>query len=151
MKQLHGTAHADVARPIEECFAVLVAIDCYPLWCSELVRRVHVLERGDDGVPTRAETTLHVSHGPLAKDLDLLLAVRVQRPEVVQLTRVPYGPSDTEELDVIWRLEKHGETRVELDLHASLAVPRLVPLGGLGEALADRLVRSAVKTLQSGA
>ncbi len=44
----------------------------------EVVRRVEVVERGDDGTATKARTTLHVSQGPFNRDIDLLLSVQTE-------------------------------------------------------------------------
>jgi hypothetical protein len=88
-----------------------------------------------------------VSYGPLVKDFNLLLAIRVERPGTVQLTRIPHAPSDQEAFQVTWRLEDRGETGIRLDLAANLSVPRLVPLGGVGDAMAAGFVRAATRAL----
>lgn len=113
--------------PIEDCFALLAALDAYPSWYPDVVREVEVLEYGDDELPLRAETRLHLAYGPVSRDLDLLLAVRVRRPGLVQLTHVPRGPSSGASFDATWRLEDHAGTRLELELDATMPVPRLVP------------------------
>jgi hypothetical protein len=38
MKELDGTAMAAVPAPVEECLAVLEAVDRYPAWYPEVVR-----------------------------------------------------------------------------------------------------------------
>lgn len=147
MKELKGAAAATVRAPIEECFALLAALDRYPDWYPEVVREVSVLERGEDGLPARAETKLHVSHGPIARDLSLLLAVGVEAPVTIRLTRVPHGASDPERFEVTWRLQERRETHVALELDAKLSVPRLVPLGGIGDAIADGFIQAAICVL----
>jgi hypothetical protein len=151
MKRLHGTAASAVTAPIESCFDLLVAVDRYPTWYPEVVREVEVVERGDGGRPSQARTTLHVSHGPLVRDFRLVLSVYTERPAIVRLTRIPHGPSDSERFQVSWGLRAAGaETRVELELDANLSVPRLVPLGSIGEAMAAGFVAAAEKALRAG-
>ncbi len=150
MKHLHGAAQAAVDVPIEDCLAFLAALDAYPSWYPDVVRDVEVVEDDDDGLPLRAETKLHLSYGPVSRDLDLLLAVRVQRPDLVQLTHVPRGHSSGTAFDAIWRLEDHGQTRLDLELDATMPVPRLVPLAGVGDAFAAGFMQAAVGRLESG-
>lgn len=150
MKHLEGSAEAVVDVPIEDCLALLAALDDYPGWYPDVVSDVQVLERGDDGLPLRAETKLHLSYGPISRDLDLLLAVKVHRPGLVQLTHVPRGQSSGTSFDATWRLEDHAGTHLELELDATMPVPRLVPLGGVGDAFAAGFMQAAVERLESG-
>jgi hypothetical protein len=150
MKHLHGVAQAAVGVPIEECLAFLAALEAYPSWYPDVVREVKVAESGDDGLPLRAETKLHLSYGPVSRDLDLLLAVRVRRPGLVQLTHVPRGPSSGASFDATWRLEDRAGTHLELELDATMPVPRLVPLDGVGDAFAGGFMQAAVGRLESG-
>ena len=150
MKHLHGAAQATVDVPIEECLAQLAALEAYPSWYPDVVREVKVVENGDDGLPARAETKLHLAYGPVARDLDLLLAVEVRRPDLVQLTHVSRGRSSGASFDATWRLEDDDGTRLELELDAIMPVPRLVPLGGVGDAFAAGFMQAAVERLESG-
>jgi hypothetical protein len=150
MKHLKGTARAGVAAPIEDCFALFAALEGYPSWYRDVVTEVEVVEVGDDGLPLRAETKLHLSYGPVAKDLDLLLAVRVRAPDLVHLTHVPRGPSSGASFDAIWRLEDRGGTGLELELEATMPVPALVPVGRVGDAFAAGFMQAAVQRLDSG-
>jgi hypothetical protein len=136
--------------PIDECLAFLAALEAYPSWYPDVVREVEVVESGDDGLPLRAETKLHLSYGPVSRDLDLLLAVRVRRPGLVQLTHVPRGPSSGASFDATWRLEDRAGTHLELELDATMPVPRLVPLGRVGDAFAAGFMQAAVGRLESG-
>jgi hypothetical protein len=150
MKHLQGAAQAVVDVPIEEVLAFLAALEAYPSWYPDVVREVKVVESGEDGLPSRAETKLHLSYGPVSRDLDLLLAVRVQRPGLVQLKHVPRGPSSGASFDATWRLVDRDGTDLELELDATMPVPRLVPLGGVGDAFAGGFMQAAVRGLQSG-
>jgi hypothetical protein len=150
VKELHGTAGASVAAPVEECFALLEALDRYPSWYPEVVREAEVLDRDDVGHPTKARTTLHVAHGPLIKDFHLVLAIRIERPTMVKLTRIAHDPSDPEQFEVTWRIEHTVDaTRISLALDANLSVPRLVPLGSVGDAMAQGFVGAALRELQA--
>jgi hypothetical protein len=151
MKHLHGAAESTVNVPIEECVTFLEELEAYPSWYADVVRDVKVVESGDDGLPLQAETRLHLSYGPVSRDLDLLLAVQVQRPGLVQLTHVPRGPSSGASFDATWRLQSDGETRLALELDATMPVPRLVPLGGVGDAFAAGFMQAAVAELESRA
>ena len=148
MKELNGTATAVVGAPIEECLALLEAVDRYRAWYPEVVRSVDVLDRDPSGQPTKARTRLHVSHGALVKDFDLVLAVVVQPPGTVKLTKVASGSSE-QQFDVTWRLQEGKGTRIELYLDANLNVPRFLPLGGIGNAMAEGFVAAASRALAS--
>ena len=150
MKHLQGAAEAVVDVPVEDCLALLAALDAYPDWYPDVVSEVEVLEYGYDGLPLKAKTKLHLSYGPVSRDLDLLLAVRVQRPDLVQLTHVPRGQSSGASFDATWRLDEHAGIHLELELDATMPVPRLVPLGGVGDAFAAGFMQAAVERLESG-
>ncbi len=147
MKELHGTASASVDAPIEECFALIEAIDGYPSWYSDVVREAEVLARDGEGHPTRAQATLHATIGPLVRDFRLSLAVIVEQFSTVQLNRIPHDSSDPERFEVLWRLERESKTRIHLTLEANLSVPRLMPVGGIGESLASGFVAAAATAL----
>jgi hypothetical protein len=149
MKELHGTASGVVAAPLDECVQFLLAVDRYPTWHPDVVRSVEVLERDDGGRPIRARGKLHVAVGPLVKDFDLLLAITLEGPRTVKLARVPHGPGDDERFEVTWRLEESHGTRISLELVASLSVPRFVPVGGIGDSLAQAFVTNAIRALNS--
>ncbi len=150
MKHLHGAAQAGVAVPIEDCFSLLAALEAYPSWYEEVVREVQVVETGDDGLPLRAETKLHLSYGPVSRDIDLLLAVRVSEPSLVHLAHVSRGPSSGASFDVTWRLQDRDGTSLEVELDANMPVPRIVPTGGAGDSFAVGFMNAAVKRLESG-
>ena len=151
MKQLHGTATASVAAPVAECLALLEAVGAYPDWYPEVVQEVEVIEASDDGRPTKARTTLHVSQGPIVKDFKLLLAISVDRPTTVKLTRIPNDATDQQRFDVTWQLKDHGDTSIRLGLEANLSVPRFIPVGSVGNAIAEGFVRAATRALDARA
>lgn len=151
MKRLHGEATAIVGATSEECLAVLAAVDRYPVWYPEVVREAEVLATGQDGLPTRAQVKLHVSRGPLEKDFRLLMEVSVQTPGKVTLARIPHEASDEETFEVAWEIEERGRNRhVRLSIDACLAVPRLLPLGFIGDELAAGFVSAVAPLLQAG-
>jgi hypothetical protein len=140
-----------VGAPIETCLALLAAVDRYPIWHPTVVQAVDVLDRDVDGKPIKARTRLHVSRGAIVKDFNLVMAITVERPSTVKLTRVASGGSD-QRFDVTWRLSDGLDygTRIELNLLAQLNVPRFVPLGGIGDTLASGFVAAASETLAAG-
>jgi ribosome-associated toxin RatA of RatAB toxin-antitoxin module len=147
VKELSGTATAAVAAPAEECLALLAAVDRYPTWHPEVVRHVDVLDRDAAGQPTRVKTKLHLSQGPLSKDFDLDMAVVVHPPSAVQLFRVANEPGDEERFEVTWHVEAPAHAQLRLELRANLSVPRFLPLGGIGDAVADGFVNAAARAL----
>jgi hypothetical protein len=147
VKELHGRASTEVAVPIDRALALLAAVERYPSWYPEVVREVDVLEVAGDGQPIKALTSLHVVHGPLVRDFRLEMAVTVDPPRSVQLTRIPHGAGDREQFQVTWNLTGSDATRIALAIDANLSVPRLVPLGGVGDALAQGFVRAARNAL----
>jgi ribosome-associated toxin RatA of RatAB toxin-antitoxin module len=139
-----------VSAPVSACFALVEAVERYPSWYPDVVREVDVVDRGADGRVTRARTTLHVSRGPLGKDFHLLMAVVAEPRQTVTLIRLSHGGSDREELELRWRLhEEDGGTRIRIELAAKLSVPRLMPLGGIGDELAAGFVAAAANALGS--
>lgn len=144
VKALHGSASAEVGVSPPECFALLAALDRYPSWYSSRVREVEVLERGPDGLPTRAHARLFISFGPISQELSLILAARTEPAAAVILTRIPNNQSDPERFELRWRIAP-GE--LELELNATVELPRLIPTAGLGDAAAGGFVRAAVRAL----
>ena len=149
MKTLHGEATVVVAAPIDECLELLEAIDQYTAWYPEVIREVEVLERNPQGNPRMARATVHVARGPLVRDLQLVVAVTSDSGGTVKLLRLPNEPSDDETFEVTWRLTEADGTRIELRLHGYLDVPRLLPLGGIGDSMAQGLVAAATRALMA--
>ncbi len=143
MKELRGAAAAVVPAPLAECLALVEAVDGYPDWYPEVVREVEVVERDAHGLPSRVQTKLHLTAGPVTKDFDLLMEVTVQSPATVKLAKI----GGTAKFDVIWRLQDAENTRIELELDANLDVPRFLPLGDVGNSVAQGFVSAASQEL----
>ena len=75
MKSLSGRAEGTCRASIAAAAQLLRAVDDYPRWHPEGVRRVVVLERDPAGSPQTLEATLRVAVGPIARDVELTLAV----------------------------------------------------------------------------
>jgi len=139
-----------VAAPCERCVSLLADVESYSSWYPEVVRRVEVLERDSDGRARQARANLHVPNVPLIGDLQLLVSVEIDGPGVVKLTRLAHGPEDPERFVVTWRLqEARGGTKIEVALDATLSVPRLVPLGAIGDGMASGFLAAAARALRA--
>lgn len=147
LKRLHGSASARTAASLEACLELLKTLEGYPQWYPEVVREVTALERGDDGTASRAKVTLHVAYGPLEKDLELLVSLTVDPPSRVVLARVPHSASDSEEFEVRWLLEDDAQRHLTVELHASLEVPRFLPVGQLADSFAKGFAEAAARAL----
>jgi hypothetical protein len=152
VKELQGAATTRVSASLAQSLELLSAVERYPSWYPDVVRRVEVLERRSDGTAATARTTLHVSQGPFTRDIDLLLSVETEPVGTVQLTRIPHDDRDRELFSVTWRVaETERGTKIDLVLDAQLSVPRLVPLGGIGSVVAHGFVDAAARALGGGA
>ena len=146
MKELNGSAYSSVDAPVDKCIALLEAVDRYPEWHPDVVQEVEVLA-SNDGHPTRVRAKLHVARGPLVKDFNLVMSVATDGRRRVKLTKVHDAESGSEVFEVTWLVEDTGPTLIRLDLSASLDVPRFLPVGGVGDGLAEGFVGAAVKQL----
>jgi ribosome-associated toxin RatA of RatAB toxin-antitoxin module len=147
VKELRGYASADLEAPLEECFELLAAIERYPAW-FEVIREVEILEFERNGTPGMARACVHVPQSPFGKDFELFLAVRTEEPVVVTLTRVPDGPHDQDRLEMVWRVQDAGATRIELEFEAAASfVPSFLPVGGAGDAIAQAALDAAREAL----
>ena len=148
MKELTGHAERTTSAARERIMSLLEAVDQYPSWYPRVVKSVEVLERNDQGRPTKARAKLHVEHGPLTRDFNLLMQVQVDPTGgTVKLSRIPHEGADTEKFDVIWRVAGAGLSQIRLDLAANLSIPRFLPLGDVGESLAAGFVNAAMRQL----
>ena len=149
VKALTGHAVGTTPASREQCLSLLEAVGEYPSWHSDVVRSVEVLERADGGQPTKVQAKLRVERGPLRHGFDLTMAVQIAPPESVKLSRIPHHGRDGERFEVIWRLSGDGPTQIHLDLAADLDVPRFLPLGDVGDAMAAGFVNAATRRLGS--
>ena len=145
-RPFHGEAAADVAAPLEECFALLAAVDRYPQWCPDVVRYVEVLERGAGGQPRRVRMMVQVARGTLVKEFQLYLAIAVEPPRSVTLTRATDHPTN-QEFTAVWLLHPGSGTRIALRLEAKLRVPAFVPAAGIPDEVANGFGGAAARAL----
>ena len=130
--------------------ALFEDIDRYPTWHPDVVKEAEVLERDAQGHPTKAHCKLHVERGPMTRDFDLMMAVTVDPAGTVKLSRIPHQPSDGERFNVTWTVAGgNPSTTIQLDLLADLNVPRFIPLGGVGDEIAQGMVNAATRALAS--
>ncbi len=151
MKELAGSGSATTSASPADCMTLLEDIDRYPTWAPDIVKEAQVLERDAGGHPVKAHTKLHVERGPLTHDFNLVLEVKVDPAGRIELRRIPHEPTDREHFEVTWRVDGGQSTRIALDLAANLHVPRFIPLGDVGDALAQQLVSAATRALQPSA
>ena len=126
--------------------ALAAGVDRYPDWCPDVIREVDVLDRGDNGQPTSVRMKMRVARGGLVKEFNLFLAIVVEPPGSVKLTRVTDHPTN-QEFNATWTLRAAASTRVALDLDAKLRVPWYIHAGGIGDAIAQAFVSAASKRL----
>ncbi len=150
MKQLRGHSHASVNATPERCAEFLADVERYPAWYPAVVHRVEVLGRDGEGRPSTVRAVLAASFGRLAHEFELSLAVEIRPPEVVKLVRLPEEPTDPERFTVTWRITGGPQTSVAVDLEANLAVPRMLPVAGIGDQLARGFVAAAAAALGPG-
>jgi hypothetical protein len=146
MRDLHGKASETAPAPLDTCLALVAAIDAYPDWYPDGVREVEVLERSSAGQPTKVLTVLHVEVAGFNRDFHLTMDVEVDPRGTVALRKVKADAEDPP-FDVTWELSDGDGTVIELDVDTSLPVPRLVPLGGVGDSIARSFVSAAVNAL----
>ena len=145
-REFHGEAAEVVAAAQEACLVLVAAVDRYPDWCPDIVREVEVLDRGADGQPSRVRMTMHIARGALVREFNLFLAIVVEPPKTVKLTRVTDHPTN-QEFNATWELLPAGSTRVALELDAKLRVPWYIRAGGIGDAIAEGFVTAACRRL----
>jgi ribosome-associated toxin RatA of RatAB toxin-antitoxin module len=148
MKQLFGSAVATTPASLERCFQLVAAIDRYPIWYPAAVTAAEVTERDVGGLPTRARVNLHVSQGVLVRDFRLNVDVVTRELESVQMSRIPRGPDDREELTVAWTLAGGDATQIEVRMSANLSIPRFVPVSGIAESMARGFLDAALDALR---
>ena len=150
MKQLQGTASAEIELPVADCFALLAAIDRYPAW-FEVVREVEILDREPDGRPRLARVEIHVPQSPFGTDFELLVEIQAEPPEAMQFTKLPAGPADRDRLEITWRMRENGWTEIEFEFDAAVSfVPGYLPVGGGGDVIAEVILDAATAAFAGG-
>jgi ribosome-associated toxin RatA of RatAB toxin-antitoxin module len=148
VKELQGWASAELDVPVKDCFKLLASVESYPDW-FEVVHDVEVLEAERNGTPGLARAELYVPQSPFGTHFELFVAVRTERPGTVTLTRVPDGACDPDRLELIWRMDGRGSTRLEFEFDAAASfVPSFVPVGGAGDAIAQAAIEAARGALE---
>ena len=137
-----------VSAPLERCLGLLAAIDAYPDWHPDGVREVEALERDASGQLTTVRALLHVEVAGFDRDFNLTMSVEVDPKRRVALRKVKADSSDPP-FDVTWRVSEDDATLIELELETALPVPRLVPLGGVGDSIARSFVSAASEALDA--
>jgi ribosome-associated toxin RatA of RatAB toxin-antitoxin module len=149
VKQLHGTSSALVDASLDETYRLLHDVEHYPDWYPDMVRSVEVVERDRYGHATKARTHLNVTAGALgSRQFNLLMTVEGEPLELVRLARIPHHAGDEEAFAVSWHLTQEAKTRIRVTLDANLSIPRFLPVGGLGDTLAQGFVTAATKALR---
>jgi ribosome-associated toxin RatA of RatAB toxin-antitoxin module len=150
VKELQGSASAEIELPAEDCFAMLAAIERYPGW-FEVVRDAEVLERDPDGFPSLVRVELHVPQSPFGTDYELVVAIDAEPPEAVQFTKLPAGPADQDRLEISWRMRENGRTEIDFEFDAAVSfVPGYLPIGGAGDVIAGAILGAATSAFADG-
>lgn len=150
MKKLRGSASAAVPASADECLALLLDIELYPSWYPEVIRRTEIVGPASRQAPVVARATVHLGVGPVRRDFALVLELRSEARNVVRLTRVRDDARDPEELSLTWRIADPPAgppTGLAVELSAHLDVPRLLPVQGLGDVVAQGFVSAAARAL----
>jgi ribosome-associated toxin RatA of RatAB toxin-antitoxin module len=143
LKQLQGSASAEIELPAEDCFALLASIDRYPGW-FEVIRAAEVLKRKRNGFPSLVRVELHIPQSPFGTDYELLVAIDAEPPDAVQFRKLPAGPGDEDRLEIIWRMRENGSTEIEFEFDAAVSfVPGYLPVGGAGNVIAEAILDAA--------
>jgi hypothetical protein len=156
VKTLTASASAVTAAGPDRCLEVLRAIEEYPRWYPRNIQSAEILERDGDGAPTRAKVRLYISIGPFERSLPFHVTVSEPAPTEIHYTRIPKSGDDRETFTAIWRVIGSSpgtgpeQTTVEIAFDAELAVPRLVPTGGVGDMLAGSLIKAAIAEIERG-
>jgi ribosome-associated toxin RatA of RatAB toxin-antitoxin module len=150
VKELQGSASAEVELPAEDCFALLGSIDRYPGW-FEMIRAVEVLKRKRGGFPSLARVELHVPQSPFGTDFEFVMAIEAERPGAVVFTKLPADASDHDRLEISWRMRENGNTEIEFEFDAAVSfLPSYLPVGGAGDAIAQAILGAATTAFADG-
>jgi hypothetical protein len=144
VKDLEATASAETSAPRQLAFDLLADAETYPTWYPQHVPRAERLESA------RVKLTLRGSIGPLGGEYRIHVAEEREPPGRVTLRRLPKDPRDDEDMFVVWELsETDAGTLLEVRLKARLAIPGLVPVGGVADRFARDFVSAAKRALDA--
>ena len=151
LKELSATASDTAPVSIERCFALVADVEHYPDWYSAGVKRVEVLERGDDQRARLVATVLSVGDGPIRKDFNLNMAVTTTEPSAVDLSRVKEDAANGELMAVSWALAPAdaAATQLTVALRAALNLPPFLPVGAIAQSVANGFLAAALARLGS--
>jgi ribosome-associated toxin RatA of RatAB toxin-antitoxin module len=150
VKELQGSASAEIELPAAVCFALVASIDRYPGW-FEVIRTVEVLKRKRNGVASLARVELHIPQSPFGTEFELVMSIETERPGAVQFTKLPAGPSDRDRLELSWRMRENGATEIEFEFDAAVSfVPSYLPVGSVGDAIAQAILGAATTAFADG-
>jgi uncharacterized membrane protein len=145
MGTIRGEKSTEVAAPIDEVYAVLVDVDDYPRWQSD-VKSVKVLERDDQGRPLVAEITQD------AKVRTLTVRVRYTHHAPREMTWRLDGKADVKAMDGAWRLEDLGGARTRatysLSVDPGMALGLLLR-GPVEQKVTDHVLGGALESLRA--
>lgn len=147
-REFRGGASELAAAPQADCLALVAAVDRYPDWCPEGIRAVEVLDRDADGQPSRVRMTVHIARAGFDREFNLFLAIVVEPPGSVKLTRVTDHPTN-QAFTATWTLRPAASTLLALELEAKLRVPWYIRAGGIGDAIAQTFVSAACRRLEA--
>ncbi len=134
---------------LDDSYRLLYDVEHYPDWYPDMVRSVEVVERDRYGHAAKARTHLNVTAGALgSRQFNLLMAVEAEPLKLVRLARIPHHAGDDEAFAVTWHLTQEQKTVINVALDANLSIPRFLPVGGLGDTLAQGFVTAAAKALR---
>jgi ribosome-associated toxin RatA of RatAB toxin-antitoxin module len=148
VKDLRGDAAGPVPASSSECFELVVAVEGYPEWHPDVVRRAAVTQHDAEGRPARAIATVHLGIGPLRQDLSLDMGITAEPERLVRLSRIPHKRSDPEEFVMTWVIEPGPTARLAIELRARLDLPRFLPLHGVGDSMAQGFLSAAQAELE---
>ena len=148
MRELTASATGFSEKPIDHCYWKLLDVERYPQWYPDGVKRVEVLERGADGVPTKLDAVLAAVAGPLRKQFDVRLAVEPEYPTLIALARVADERGDHELLTITWLLRDLADsgTEVNIELGARLEVPLFLPIDPVAREVANGFLQAALQS-----
>ena len=91
---------------------------------------------------------MHIARGGFVREFNLFLAIVIEPPGSVRLTRVTDHPTN-QEFNATWTLRPAASTRIALKLDAKLRVPWYIRAGGIGDTIVEAFVGAACRRLST--